>query len=114
MLHPSERLVFEDGIIKTSRADPLKYNAWTEGKLIFRDEPMKEVAKRIERWYNVKVILADKKLEKYSFHATFMDDNLEDVLYCLSLTSPIAYSIKKQELLPDSTYSKAIVTILLK
>ena len=114
MLHPSERLVFEDGIIKTSPANPLKYNAWTEGKLIFRDEPMNEVARRIERWYNVKVVLADKKLEKYSFHATFIDDNLDDVMYCLSLTSPIAYSIKKQELLPDSSYSKAIVTIFLK
>ena len=114
IINPSERLVFQNGSINTSLTDPTKYNAWTEGMLVFRDDPMKEVARRIERWYNVKVILADKSLEKYSFHATFIDDTLEDVLQCLSMTSPITYSIRKQEMLQDGTYSKEVVTIYMK
>ncbi len=43
--------------ISKSVTDPEKYNAWTEGKLVFRGDPMAEVARRIERWYNVKVEL---------------------------------------------------------
>lgn len=113
-IRPSERLVFQDGSISTSVTDPSKYRAWTEGMLVFRDEPMDEVARRIERWYNVKVILADASLEKYSFHATFTDDKLEDVLYCLSMTSPITYKIRKQTLMPDGSYNKALVTIYMK
>jgi ferric-dicitrate binding protein FerR (iron transport regulator) len=111
---PSERLVFHDGKVSKSVTDPTKYNAWTEGMLVFRDDPMKEVARRIERWYNVKVILADKNLEKYSFHATFIDDKLEEVLHYLSMTSPIKYHISQREQLPDGTYKKEIVTIYLK
>lgn len=111
---PSERLVFRDGQIEKSITDPSKYNAWTEGKLVFRGDPMAEVARRIERWYNVKVNLADKQLEKYSFRATFLDDSLEEVLHFLSLTSPIRYTITPREQQKDGTFSKAVVTFYLK
>ena len=55
MILPSERLIFQNGNISKSVTDPEKYNAWTEGKLVFRGDPMAEVARRIERWYNVKI-----------------------------------------------------------
>lgn len=108
---PSERLIFQNGNIDKSVVEPAKYYAWTEGKLVFRGDPMAEVGRRIERWYNVKFELADKDLEKYSFRATFEDDNLEDVLRFLSMTSPIRYRITPRKLLPDGTYEKEKVTI---
>jgi ferric-dicitrate binding protein FerR (iron transport regulator) len=111
---PSERLIFQNGNISKSAIDPAKYYAWTEGKLIFRGDPMDEVARRIERWYNVKVVLADQELEKYSFRATFEDDTLEDVLRFLSMTSPIKYKITPRELMSDGTYKKELITIYLK
>jgi transmembrane sensor len=113
-MFPSERLVFENGNISKSVTDPAKYNAWTEGKLVFRGDPMTEVARRIERWYNVKIILADNELKKYSFRATFLDDSLEEVLKFLSMTSPIRYRITPGNLMDDGTYKKEEVTIYLK
>jgi ferric-dicitrate binding protein FerR (iron transport regulator) len=114
IMAPSERLVFHNGNIIKSVTDPAKYKSWTEGKLVFRGDPMTEVARRIERWYNVKVELADKELEKYSFRATFQDDSLEAVLRLLSMTSPIRYKITPRELLQDGTYKKEEVTIYMK
>lgn len=114
MVVPSERLVFKNGNISKSVTDPAKYSAWTTGKLIFRGDQMGEVARRIERWYNVKIDIADKKLEKYSFRATFEDDNLEEVLRLLSMTSPIRYNITPRKLLADGTYEKEKVTIYMK
>jgi len=113
-LSPSERLVFQNGQIERSVIDPSKYSAWTVGKLIFKGDLMDEVARRIEYWYNVKVVLHDKELEKYSFRATFEDDKLEEVLRFLSMTSPIRYQIAPRKLLPDGTYEKEKVTIYLK
>jgi transmembrane sensor len=111
---PSERLICQNGNISKSATDPAKYNAWTEGKLVFREDPMPEVARRIERWYNVKIELADKELEKYSFHGTFEDDKLEEVLRLLSMTSPIRYKIIPRKLQADGTYAKEKVTIYMK
>lgn len=108
---PSERLIFQDGNICKSAADPAKYSAWTEGKLVFRGDPMAEVARRIERWYNVKVNIADKELNKYSFRGIFLDDSLEDVLRFLCMTSPIRYRKSPRKMMPDGTYGKEEVTI---
>ena len=111
---PSERLVLRNGKISRAVTDPSKYSAWTKGRMIFNNDPMAEVARRIERWYNVTVILADKELEKYSFRGTFEDDKLEEVFRLLALTSPIKYKITPRKLLPDGTFEKQKVTIYLK
>jgi ferric-dicitrate binding protein FerR (iron transport regulator) len=110
---PSERLIYHNGEVIKNAVDPDKYTAWTEGKLVFRNEPMAEVARKIERWYNIKMKLADKDLEKYSFRATFEDDSLEDVLRFICLTSPIRYSITPSKMLSNGTYEKETVTIYL-
>jgi len=108
---PSQKLVFNDGKIDLSDTDPSKYKAWTDGKLVFRGDNMEEVAGRIERWYNVKVLLADQDLKKFSFRATFEDDSLEEVLHLLSLTSPISYKITPRVMKTDGTFEKVIVTL---
>ncbi len=108
---PSQKLVLSNGKVDLTTTDPSKYQAWTEGKLIFRGDNMAEVARRIERWYNVKVILADEELEKYSFRATFEDDSLEEVLRLLGLTSPIDYNIAPRIMKNDGTIEKVIVTL---
>lgn len=113
-MNPSERLILQDGKINKSITDPTKYNAWIQGKLVFRGDPMAEVARRIERWYNVDVVLADKELENYSFRATFEDDKLINVLQLLSLTSPIRYQMSTPKLLPDGTYEKVKITFYIK
>lgn len=110
-LNPSERLSFQNGHVSKLTVDPAKYCAWTEGKLVFRGDTMAEVARRIEKWYNVEIFITDRELEKYSFRATFQDDSLEEVLKCLAMTSPIGYKISPRTLLPDGTYKKQEVKI---
>lgn len=113
-MKPSERFLLEKGVVSREIADPSKYSAWTAGKLVFRSDSMSEVARRIERWYNVNVELMDEDLEKYSFRATFEDDPLEEVLRFLAMTSPIRYEIIPGTMNADSAYIKSIVRIYLK
>lgn len=112
-VHPSERLILENGLINKSAIDTSKYNGWTNGKLIFRGDPMGEVARRIMRWYNVDIVLSDKQLENYSFRGIFKDDKLEDILTFLAMTSPIEYKIIPREIMPDGTFRKEKIIISL-
>jgi ferric-dicitrate binding protein FerR (iron transport regulator) len=111
LLKPSERLISQNGDIKKSSVDPDKYHAWTDGKLVFKNDPMEEVVRRIERWYNVKISVEDDELEKYSFRATFQDDSVEEVLKFLALTSPIGYKITPRIIGHDGSYVKQEITI---
>ncbi len=111
VLKPSERLVSQNGDIKKSLVDSDKYHAWTDGKLVFKNDSMTEVVRRIERWYNVKIFIKDKELEKYSFRATFQDDSVEEVLRYLALTSPIGYKISPRIIGQDGSFGKQEITI---
>lgn len=110
-LKPGERMVYTGSSVRIAETDPTKYAAWVEGKLMFRSDPLPEVARRIERWYNVEVELMDKELEKDVIRGTFQDDSLEDVLQYISMTSPIRYRIIERKALDDGTYQKKKVLI---
>ncbi len=111
VMKPNERLVFTDGAINIDITDPAKYAAWVEGKLVFRSDPMAEVARRIERWYNVEVELVDKELEKYIIRGTFQDDSLEEVFKYLKMTTPMDYRILDRNTLADGTLQKKKVLL---
>jgi transmembrane sensor len=93
---------------------PQKYVSWTEGKLVFRNDPLDVVARRLERWYNIDVEVNVNSSESPRWRATFIDENLEEVLYLLKCSGPIDYSIENQDQQPDDTYTRKKVTITLK
>lgn len=111
VLKPSQQLTLRNGMLNINTVDVLKYKAWTNGELIFRGDDMAEVARRIERWYNVDVEIADEHLSQFSFRATFENETLEDILEQLSMTSPISYKIVPRKQLPDGTSERKKVIL---
>lgn len=91
ILNPGERAVSgEDRQITVSREPLEKYAAWRHGKLVFDETPMREVAQRLERWFGVKVIIADPRLNAYRFTTTFDNQSLPQVLELLEISSPLS------------------------
>lgn len=91
---------------RVDAVDVGKVTAWKEGKLVFREDPMNEVVERLNRWYNVQIVIEDKSLDDYAFRATFQDETLDEVLKLLQLSSPIEIREGEREMQADSTYSK--------
>lgn len=48
------------------------YTSWKEGKIVFRKETLEEIAKKLERWYNVEISFADEDLKKEVFSGTLL------------------------------------------
>nr|WP_319399649.1 FecR domain-containing protein [uncultured Carboxylicivirga sp.] len=110
-LKPNEKLKFENGRVNVSETEAYKYGAWRQGNLVFRGDSMEEVAKRIERWYNVEVKIMDEKIKAQVIRGTFQDDSLEEVMHFLSLISPLEYKIIDKKILKNNTVSKKKVLI---
>lgn len=112
-LNPNQQMVFSRNtdyqVSKT--VEPAFITAWKEGKLVFRNEPMNEVIKKMSRWYNVDVEIKDKELEEVILRATFVDETLSEVLKVLKLTASINYHEYPREILPDGSYSKKKITL---
>ena len=87
------------------------YSSWKEHLLILRDDPMTSVIKKLERWFNVEIVLADQDLADILFTATFSDETLFQVLELLSYAAPIDYQISSPYQKSDHTFAKRRVTI---
>ncbi|MBN2213497.1 MAG: DUF4974 domain-containing protein [Bacteroidales bacterium] len=108
--------------IKSVGAEPIpqkvdifenKYTSWINGKLVFRNDPMDEVVRRLGRWYNVDIQLHDTILYDFSYTATFIDETLEQVLDLLKLSAPMEYAITERKMKDDHSYTKKLVVIKL-
>jgi ferric-dicitrate binding protein FerR (iron transport regulator) len=96
------------------KVDVDKYVSWTKGKLVFREDPFADVVKKINRWYNVNILIKDKILESYKYVATFQDETLDEVLKMLAVSAPISYRNLPRKQLADGTFEKRIIELYYK
>ena len=84
--------------INLDKVDTNIYTAWTKGKLIFLDMPFKNIRKKLERKYNVKIINNNEILENNTYNAVFDIETIEQVLETLNENFPIEYKIIENQI----------------
>lgn len=75
----------------SNSADVAAHTEWTEGRLTFRDVSFADVARRLERWYDVEIIINDADLAVARVSARFERQTLTDVLVVLATTLDAGY-----------------------
>lgn len=112
-IKPNDLIIYDKALkeFSTNKVEPNKYLSWTEGKLVFRNDPLDVVARRLERWYNVKIEFKDTIPNGPRLRATFIDDNLEEVLYFLKQSLHFEYRIIEGGVGDDEIYCQKKVII---
>ncbi|GAB6119455.1 FecR family protein [Dysgonomonas termitidis] len=102
ILSPSERIEYH----KNSHKNEIKYiinasdfTGWRDNVLRFENESLKEIAKDIERTYNVKIIFEAKGIEDQYFTGTINNTSLESMLNVLGLASSLKFRIEDQQVI---------------
>lgn len=88
-----------------------RYYSWKDGKLIFKKEPLAEVVKKLDRWFNVDIQIKDSELLDITYTATFVHETLPQVLELLALVTPINYSISDRKEMEGGTFTKRKVIL---
>jgi ferric-dicitrate binding protein FerR (iron transport regulator) len=71
------------------------YTSWKDDKWTVEHEKMDQLAKMLERRYNVSFIFKSDVLKKYRISGIIRKETLEQVLDLLKLTVPMTYKIKE-------------------
>jgi transmembrane sensor len=71
--------------------------AWTQNKLSFEDESFLEVAKKMERWYDVTFVFKNTAHEDLMLHATFTTETIYQAMEALQYSFKFRYEIKEKE-----------------
>jgi ferric-dicitrate binding protein FerR (iron transport regulator) len=112
-LLPDQHMIYDtlSGHFTIETDDTYKHFAWKDGKLVFRNDNISEVARRISLQYNVNIEIKGNEIKKYRYRATFENEPLGELLRLLKISSPIDYSEVKPKALPDGTFSKRKIII---
>jgi len=97
VLMPGQQLVYEKETGRNFKrvVDTAPYEAWRDGKMIFKDQSLLYIAERLERWYNVKIEFDDETISKLKFTGTILKNKpLSQVLEAITLTAPVRFEIK--------------------
>jgi len=116
-LSPSECLKFnsEKNKYTLESGDIIeKYIGWKDGLLVFKNDSIADIARKLKQWYGVDVKIKDDRVKEFTYTATFYDETLSQVLELMSLPSPVNYKLTPLKKLADGTFTRQNVIIALK
>jgi len=100
ILMPNDRIIYDKSThkkVKSSVTNATDFTGWIHDELRFENESLGEIAKTIQRIYNVDIIFATEKLKNQRYTGTINNNSLESVLNIISLTSPVLFQVNNQQ-----------------
>jgi len=92
---PNEQVILmEDGQFEKRTVYAQKYAAWKDGKILFDNNTLQEIAATLGDWYGVKIQIMDKHLAGESFTGRFNKPQLGDVLQTIGFALKFKYTQK--------------------
>ncbi len=95
-LVPGENLLYSgsDKQFSIKQVDLDLYTSWKDGTITFSNEKLKDVAVKLERWYNVEIVFNNPELAEEVYFGTVMKNKpIDQILKVLSITSSLKYQI---------------------
>ncbi len=92
ILQPGQMATIDNSDKKTPQISDTNtdfYTSWREGKVVFKAETFREIANKLERWYNVEIHFENPELEELRFSGTFLKYKpVEQVLSSICIMNP--------------------------
>lgn len=102
VLSPDERAVLNkaNGLLTVESVTASNASQWTDGYLFFDEELLPDIAKELERSYNVKIHIANDSLKTFRFYGNFVrrEQNIQEVLEALASTEKMQYTIEERNI----------------
>lgn len=102
VLSPDERAVLNkaNGFLTVESVTATNASQWTDGYLFFDEELLSDIAKELERSYNVKIHIANDSLKTFRFYGNFVrrEQNIQEVLEALASTEKMQYKIEERNI----------------
>jgi ferric-dicitrate binding protein FerR (iron transport regulator) len=96
--HSSVLMIDNISPLKLGNEEYIEEISWTENKFVFQNETMEDLIPRLERWYNVKIVLNDPSIRSFRFTGVFIDENILQALEAMQLIKSFNYEQKENEI----------------
>ncbi len=99
VLSPGEQVIItaETGVINKRNVNTYLCTAWKDNLLVFDNEPFSEALSRIERWYNLDIVMGDEAIKDIRITGTFQFEGISEILRLMEITNSIIYTYDKDK-----------------
>jgi len=73
--------------------------SWMDNKLVFNAEELQSVARKMERWYGVSIVIDKEELKTLPFTGLFQNETIDEALYALQLSEKKIHYTKKDTII---------------
>lgn len=97
ILLPNDQVIFnvKSGKVERSKfTDEREAAAWMRDAFYFKNTPLKEIAKEIERMYGTPIIFDTENIGDITFSGSITNTGMNNILHIISMTYPLDYRIK--------------------
>lgn len=84
--------------VKVGDKEYIEEISWTENKFVFQNESFEELLPKLERWFNVQIMLEDPKIKSYKFTGIFINENIIQALEAMQLIKSFNYKLEENEI----------------
>ncbi len=67
--------------------------SWVEGKIIFKQAPMKDVVRQLEREFDINILIVSREIEKQTVTGEFKNDYIKQVLSAIGVSLSFEYRL---------------------
>lgn len=100
VLQPAQKAVMnkKSGTLKVLTDETEKSSLWTQGRLYFDEMLLPDIARELERSYNVKIIFANEELRALRFYANIErnESSIQDVMEMLCSSNKLIYTLENR------------------
>ncbi len=98
---PGEKLSYnkKTHLIRKSKFDPQLELSWREGRLSFRNESFGNIAKKLERFYNVEIEFQNEKIKSYQYTGDFDKESIQEALDAITKITHFRYDKKDRKII---------------
>ncbi|WP_298734597.1 FecR domain-containing protein [uncultured Chitinophaga sp.] len=92
-IHPHKELSISS-VAPSGKDSVIAETAWVDNELVFKGEPLSELAVRMERWFGLRITVTGTRLQSFRMTGAFKDDSPEEALKAISIITGCKYRIK--------------------
>ena len=94
-LVPGEQAYGKENELEKREVNVRLYTSWIDGKFLFNNTELEEIAKQISRWYDVEIFFSNESVKKVRFTGAIVKFKpLEDLVRMIESTSQVRFSVK--------------------
>ena len=76
------------------QVDPKIYSSWKDGKLIFRNSPMRDVVEKLKKWYNINIEISNPEVYNSIFSGTIKNESYEEIFRLIGIACHVDCKIQ--------------------